>query len=306
MPRQPPRVRPWPINHRMSNAQNTIPILSSIAELDGRYDAWLCDIWGVLHNGESPFADAVEACCTFRDRGSTVVLISNSPRPYGAVARQLEGIGVPQSAYDAIVTSGDMTRQVLIERKGQPFFHLGPERDKAIFQGLDVLIVDLEQAQFVLCSGLYDDLTETPDDYHELHAQFRTRELPMVCANPDLQVERGDRLIYCAGALAAEYEKLGGDVLYTGKPHRPIYDMAVVRIEEAKGSEVPRARILCIGDSIKTDIAGASAAGMDAFFVASALHIEGANDEVPLSAAVLSELFSGSAVRPVAAQKSLK
>lgn len=290
----------------MSSAQDTVPILSSITELAGRYDAWLCDIWGVMHNGEHPFTDAVEACGRFREGGGVVVLISNSPRPCVAVARQLAEIGVPESAYDAIVTSGDMTRQVLIERKGQPFFHLGPERDKAIFEGLDVLIVELDASDFVLCSGLYDDLTETPDDYHEVFAQMRARDLQMVCANPDLQVERGNRLIYCAGALAEEYEKLGGEVVYTGKPHLPIYDMAVIRIGKAKGSRVPRARILCIGDSVRTDIAGAASSGMDALFVASALHIEGANDEEPLSEAALAELFSGSAVRPVAAQKSLK
>ncbi len=290
----------------MSSPQNTIPILSSISELAGRYDAWLCDIWGVVHNGERPFADAVKACSRFREEGGVVVLISNSPRPCVAVARQLDEIGVPESAYDAIVTSGDMTRQVLIERKGQPFFHLGPERDKAIFVGLDVPIVDLDGSEFVLCSGLYDDLTETPDDYEELFSKMRSRGLQMICANPDLQVERGDRLIYCAGALAAEYEKLGGEVIYTGKPHLPIYDMAVEQIVGAKGSGVPRTRILCIGDSIRTDIAGATAAGMDALFVASALHIEGANDGSPLREADLENAFSESQSRPVAAQKSLR
>jgi HAD superfamily hydrolase (TIGR01459 family) len=290
----------------MSSAQNTIPILSSISELAGQYDAWLCDIWGVVHNGENPFADAVEACKNFRAGGGVVVLISNSPRPCDAVGHQLAEIGVSESAFDAIVTSGDMTRQVLVERKGQPFFHLGPERDKAIFVGLDVLIVELDESEFVLCSGLYDDLTETPDDYKELFSQMRSRGLQMICANPDLQVERGSRLIYCAGALAAEYEKLGGEVIYTGKPHLPIYDMAVDKVAEAKGSGVPRARILCIGDSIKTDIAGATVAGMDALFVASALHIEGANDDSPLRDEDLENAFSTSAIRPVAAQKSLK
>ncbi len=289
----------------MSSAKNTIPILSSITELRGQYDAWLCDIWGVVHNGEHPFADAVKACNRFRSGGGAVVLISNSPRPCAAVARQLSEIGVDESAYDAIVTSGDMTRQVLIERNGQPFFHLGPERDTSIFEGLEVLIVELDGSEFVLCSGLYDDLTETPDDYKELFLKMKSQSLQMVCANPDLQVERGNRLIYCAGALAAEYERLGGEVIYTGKPHQPIYDMAVEQVADAKGGKVPRARILCIGDSIKTDIAGATAAGMDALFVASALHIEGANDETPLRAADLEIAFSNSPVRPVAAQKNL-
>jgi HAD superfamily hydrolase (TIGR01459 family) len=283
-----------------------IPILSSITELAGDYDAWLCDIWGVVHNGEQPFTDAVEACSRFRASGGVVVLISNSPRPCWAVESQLEEIGVQDNVFDAIVTSGDMTRQILIARTGHPFFHLGPERDKPIFEGLDVQIVDQEQAQFVLCSGLYDDLSETPDDYRDLLEHFIKRNLPMVCANPDLQVERGDKLIYCAGSLAAEYEKLGGEVLYTGKPHGTIYDLAVEQVGEAKVSDVPRSRILCIGDSIRTDIVGADSAGMDALFVASALHIDGANDDSPLSKEVLAELFSKSPVRPVGAQKSLK
>lgn len=289
----------------MSNPTNAIPILSSITELAGQYDAWLCDIWGVVHNGERAYADAVKACAGFRSAGGVVVLISNSPRPRAAVIRQLSAIGVDEDAYDAIVTSGDMTRQVLIERKGQPFFHLGPARDRSIFEGLEVLVAELDGSAFVLCSGLYDDLSETPDDYKDLLQKIRRQGLQMVCANPDLQVERGDRLIYCAGALAAEYERLGGEVLYTGKPHQPIYDMAVEQASAVNGVSTPRARILCIGDSIKTDMAGAAAAGMDALFVASALHIEGANDATPLLSGDLEAAFSHSRFRPVAAQKNL-
>lgn len=289
----------------MTTAQRDIPILSSIADLAGRYSVWLCDIWGVMHNGESPFPRAVDACRRFREERGLVVLLSNSPRPCGRVALQLAEIGVPDAAYDAIVTSGDTTRQVLIERKGQPFFHLGPERDKTTFEGLDVLIVDLEQAHFVLCSGLYDDLTETPDSYKELLAQIRGRDLPMICANPDLQVERGNRLIYCAGALAAAYEKLGGEVVYTGKPHKPIYDLALARIAEVKGAKVRRSEILCIGDGLRTDMAGASAARMDALYVASALHFDGANSDAPLEGSAVSALFSESSAKPVAAQKNL-
>lgn len=287
------------------NAHEPIPIMQSIEAVASRYDAWLCDIWGVLHNGVRPFEPAEHACCSYRKGGGTVVLISNSPRPGGAVAQQLEQIGVSEEAYDAIVTSGDTTRHVLVERRDEPVFHLGPERDKPLLQGLELQLVDLDDASLVLCSGLYDDLTETPDDYADVFSRMRDRDLEMVCANPDVQVERGDRLIYCAGALAEAYETLGGTVIYTGKPHAPIYDMAMARVAEAKGRRVPAKDILCIGDSLRTDVAGASAAGMDVVFVASALHIDGTHDEQPLRAGALQRVFEGSPVRPIAAQKRL-
>lgn len=290
----------------MTAAQDTIPVIASVAPLAKRYDAWLCDIWGVVHNGEQPYMEAADACIRFREQGGIVVLISNSPRPFEAVARQLAGIGVPQGCYDAIVTSGDTTRQVLAGRKDEPLFHLGPGRDKPLLEGLDVRVVDLEHAAYVLCSGLYDDLTETPDDYAEMLSGMKARELPMVCANPDLQVERGDRLIYCAGALAAAYEQIGGEVLYTGKPHPPIYELALARIRAVKGAGVSRSRVLCIGDGIKTDMVGAMAAGMDALYIASALHMEGSDGDEPLDAGELQSAFAGLGMRPVAAQKRLR
>lgn len=287
------------------SAPETIPVIDSIGSLAGGYDAWLCDIWGVLHNGERPFAEADHACRTFREHGGTVVLISNSPRPGSAVSRQLAQIGVSDDSYDAIVTSGDTTRHVLAKRSGDPLFHLGPDRDKPLLEGLDLRLVDVEDADFVLCSGLYDDVTETPEHYGELLSRFRARDLEMVCANPDIQVERGERLIYCAGALAQAYEQLGGRVIYTGKPHAPIYEKAIEQIGNVKGRDVAPERILCIGDNLKTDIAGAAEAGMDVVFVASALHVEGTHDETPLTEAALSLVFAGVAARPIAAQKRL-
>jgi HAD superfamily hydrolase (TIGR01459 family) len=290
----------------MKTALTAIPILSSVANLSEKYQAWLCDIWGVMHNGMHPFAGASDACARFREQGGVVVLLSNSPRPQGAVSHQLAQIGVPETCFDAVVTSGDVTQQILADRRSQSFFHLGPERDKAIYDGLGMQPVELEAADYVLCSGLYDDLTETLADYADLFQDLRARKLPMLCANPDLQVERGDRLIYCAGALAAEYERLGGEVLYTGKPHLPIYERALELISDVKGAPVPRSKILCIGDGLKTDIAGAVAAGMDCVFVASALHVQGSGEEDNLDPAVLDELFSGVKVLPVAALKKLQ
>jgi len=285
--------------------QQEIPVLSSIAGLAGGYDAWLGDIWGVLHNGERPFPGALDACRRFREAGGIVVLISNSPRPRSAVEAQLAHIGVPAECYDAVVTSGDTTRELMARRPGERVFHLGPARDKPLIEGLDVVLDDVEGAEYVLCSGLYDDMRETPDDYAELLARLMSRELLMICANPDLMVEKGDALIYCAGALAAAYEKLGGKVIYTGKPHKPIYDMALAYITKKKGAPAGRSKILCIGDGVKTDIAGAAAAGLDALFIASALHIDGANSDAPLDADMLNALFYESGIKPVAAQKRL-
>lgn len=290
----------------MNKAAPAIPILTSVASLSDKYQAWLCDIWGVMHNGMRPFASASDACTRYKEQGGVVVLLSNSPRPHAAVTHQLAEIGVPETSFDAVVTSGDVTQQILTERGDQVFFHLGPERDKAIFDGLGMKPVELKEADFVLCSGLYDDLTETPADYTSLFSDLRERDLPMLCANPDLQVERDDRLIYCAGALAAEYEKLGGEVLYTGKPYLPIYERALDRISKIKGATVPREQILCIGDGLKTDMAGAAAAGMDSLFVASALHVEGSGDECDLNPATVSKLFSAATELPVAALKKLQ
>ena len=287
-------------------APDTIPVISSIGSIADSYDAWLCDIWGVLHNGERPFVEADHACRTFREHGGSVVLISNSPRPGDSVSQQLAQVGVSRESYDAIVTSGDTTRHVLAERSSDPLFHLGPDRDKPLLDGLELRLVDADGADFVLCSGLYDDLTETPEHYAELLSRLRARDLEMVCANPDIQVERGNRLIYCAGALADAYEKLGGRVIYTGKPHAPIYEMAIGQIAQVKGREVAPDRILCIGDSLKTDITGAAEAGMDVVFVASALHIEGTHDDTPLTEEALSLVFANFAARPVAAQKRLQ
>lgn len=290
----------------MNTASAAIPVLSSVASLAEKYQAWLCDIWGVMHNGVRPFASACDACARFREQGGVVVLISNSPRPRGSVARQLAMIGVPENSYDAVVTSGDVTQQVLMERRDQAFFHLGPDRDKEIFNELEIEPVELEEAQYVLCSGLYDDQTQTPADYTDLLLDLRARGMAMVCANPDLQVERDDRLIYCAGALAAEYEKLGGEVVYTGKPYQPIYERTLARISELKNVSVSRSKILCIGDGLKTDMAGAAAAGMDSLFVASALHVQGSSEDGDLDPAVVAQLFRGITPLPVAALKNLR
>src|SRR5262245_7460983 len=200
-----------------------IPILSSIAELTASSDAWIVDIWGVMHNGARAYPTAARACARFRAAGGTVVLLSNAPRPFAEVVPHMASLGVPAAAYDAGVTSGDVTREMLGAWQGRRLLLIGPERDLGLLAGLDVRSATAAEADIVLCSGLYDDERETPADYAGLLATLAGRGVPMICANPDILVERGDKLIYCAGALAADYAARGGEVSYAGKPHLAVY-----------------------------------------------------------------------------------
>ena len=255
----------------MSSLPSLLPQFSALAP---DYDVLLCDVWGVVHNGLAAFPDACDALMRARARGATVILITNAPRPSEVVAGQLDHFHVPPEAYDAIVSSGDVTRSVIETRRGKSLHHLGPERDRPIFSGLNVTFAPLETADYVVCTGLEDDDVETPDDYRVRLQAMLERKLFMVCANPDVVVERGDKLVYCAGALADLYATMGGEVLYAGKPYRPIYDMALKRAEEASGREVPLSRVLAIGDSLRTDLKGAHTAGIDFLFVTSGIHGE--------------------------------
>lgn len=290
----------------MDASAPAIPVIDSVADLARRYDAWLCDIWGVMHNGERAHGEAAEACRRFRAQGGAVVLISNSPRPAPNVVRQLDRFGVPREAYDSVATSGDVTRALVRDRPGARVFHLGPDRDRPIFEGLDVALVGPEEAEIVVCSGLVNDATETPDDYAALLAALRARALPMICANPDLKVERGERLVYCAGALAEAYAAMGGTVTHAGKPHRPLYELAFRRLAEHLGRPVDRRRVLAIGDGLKTDMAGAAANGLDALFIASALHLDAGARQRRLDEAQVAALFEGEPSPPIAAMDGLK
>jgi HAD superfamily hydrolase (TIGR01459 family) len=278
----------------------SIPILSSVAALARESDAWICDVWGVLHNSVNAFGAASEACRRFRGCGGVVVLLSNAPRPAALVQKHLDGLGVLRDAYDAIVTSGDLTRTLVHERRGEPLFHLGPERDIPLFQGLGVRFTDASHAHLVVCTGLFDDEHETPENYAAMLGALAARNVPMICANPDLTVERGERLVYCAGALAEAYERLGGSVTYAGKPHLPVYALVIEQIAKLKGCAVPRTRVLAIGDGIHTDIRGAANAGVRSIFIASAIHVDG-----PLDSPTLNRLFEGSDARPIAAMPAL-
>ncbi len=260
--------------------------ISGLGEISDRYDAIFCDVWGVIHNGMSAYRPAAEALARFRALGKTVILISNAPRPGLSVIGQLDRLGVPRTAYDDIITSGDLTRAIVAERAGERVFHLGPERDLPIFEGLDAAFAGPDEAAYCVCSGLYDDDADTVADYQPLLETMRARDLLMVCANPDIVVERGDRLLPCAGAIAQAYEGLGGAVVYNGKPHRPVYETAMARITALGGPAEPiPSRILAIGDAIRTDIAGALAIGAHTLFIARGIHThELGLDRLPLNA----------------------
>lgn len=263
------------------------------------YDVVLCDVWGVVHNGLAAFPAACDALMRFRASGGTAILITNAPRSGEAVGRILDRLKVPRDAYDAIATSGDVTRGVVKARLAERVFHLGPERDLSIFAGLNVQFAPPETADYVVCSGLFDDTIETPESYRELLAALRARSLFMVCANPDIVVERGDALVYCAGALADAYAGLGGKVLYCGKPHPPIYDLALATATALRNGKAPcRERVLAIGDSVRTDLKGAASFGLDCMFVTSGIHAEEYGSREAPDLAALNAMFAAGGVKP--------
>jgi HAD superfamily hydrolase (TIGR01459 family) len=217
----------------------------------------------------------------------------------------LDRLGVPRAAYDGIVSSGDVTRALIAARAGARVFHIGPERDLGLFEGLDAPIAPLERADYAVCSGLTDDTVETPHDYRDLIARMRARSLPMICANPDVVVERGDKLVYCAGAIADPYAAAGGEVIYAGKPYRPIYEQALALAEAARGGPVERHRLLAIGDSVRTDLKGAAAFGIDCLFVTAGIHAEELGNRHDPDAAALSGIFAAAGVAPKAVMHRL-
>jgi len=281
------------------------PLIPHFSALASDYDVLLSDVWGVVHNGVAAFPAACDTLMRARARGAVVVFITNAPRQSEVVARQLDRLHVPREAYDAIVSSGDVTRSVLEPRAGQSMFHIGPERDRSIYSGLNLHFAPLEQADFVICSGLDDDDTETPDDYRDRLELMRKRKLFMVCGNPDVVVERGDRLVYCAGSIADLYATLGGEVLYAGKPYRPIYDLALAKAEAASGRKVPLKRVLAIGDSVRTDLKGARTAGIDFLFVTSGIHAEELGGRERPNSKALSGVFAAAGEMPKAVMQQL-
>ncbi len=253
---------------------------AGLSDIAADYDALLCDAWGVIHDGVRLFPGVEDALTRFRARRGPVIILTNAPRPASVIPPQLDRLGLARAAYDGVVTSGDATRAAIRKFAGAPLFKIGPEKDEKLYEGLSVEFAPLDRAGAIICTGLFDDERETPDDYRAMLTDAAARGLPMVCANPDIVVRWGDRLIYCAGALAALYASLGGDVIYGGKPYPPIYDLALQHAAHAAGNAVGRARILAIGDGVATDIAGANRNGLASLYIAGAGGVhEGAGDE---------------------------
>jgi HAD superfamily hydrolase (TIGR01459 family) len=245
---------------------------AGLSALTDRYDVLLCDVWGVIHNGRESFPAACDALVRFRAHHGPVILISNAPRPSAAVVSQLDFLGVPREAWSAFVTSGDATRGLLAQRAPGPVWQVGREQDEALYEGLGLIAGGPGDAAFVSVTGLEDDEVETPEDYRDRLAIAAARGLPLICANPDHVVQRGDKLIYCGGALADLYARLGGTVLMAGKPFGPIYDLALAEAAALKGGLVDRARVLCIGDGVITDVKGANDQNLDCLFIAKGIH----------------------------------
>ena len=283
----------------------SIRLLNGLSDIASHYDALICDVWGVVHDGHHAHDAACDALRRFRRNHGPVVLLTNAPRVPAAVQEQFAGIGVPTDSYDSIVSSGGAARAELARRAAGgrlSLYYIGTDRDVSIFEGLDVALVPLDQADVVLCTGLRDDDGEAPADYADELARVAARGLTMLCANPDLVVHRGARLYWCAGALARDYAALGGPVIYYGKPHGPVYDMARIEVAALRKG-VAATRPLAIGDGMPTDIKGANTQGLDTLFIADGIHGE---EIEPYTPAHLDELLGRNGLTAIAALRDLK
>lgn len=268
----------------------SVPILTEAGALLARYDVLISDVWGVVHDGVLALGPACDALMAYREGGGTVVLLSNAPGPSSQIAGVLDDKRVPRAAWDRLVTSGDVTRALIAKTHLRKAYHIGWQEDRAVFEGFDIALVGEEEAQFVVATELNDCRRETPEQYRPLLQRFAARGLPFICGNPDLVVHVGHDLLPCAGALATIYEELGGQVAWAGKPHRPAYDLALAAAREARGGrELDPARVLVIGDAVRTDLAGARMMGFDSLFIAGGIH----RDETIRDGAVVPEGLAG-------------
>lgn len=280
------------------------PALSRFAPLASAYDVALCDVWGVLHDGLTAHLAAADALTRFRAAGGVVVLVSNAPRASGWVIEHLDGYGVPRSAWDAVITSGDVARHMLAERGATRVHHIGPMRDVPLFGDERIERVGPEDTAVAVVTGLTDDAVEIPEDYRPRLEALKARGATLICANPDLVVQIGDKLLWCAGALADMYRDMGGETHYAGKPYAPIYDAAVDLAADIAGRLVDRGRVIAIGDAVRTDLAGATAAGIDCLFVADGIHGDELGRGSP-DPAKLAALFAEHGYAPVAVTPQL-
>lgn len=286
----------------MSDDLAQSPVFARFAPLAHAYDVALCDVWGVLHDGLAAHQAAGDALTRFRAQGGAVVLVSNAPRASDWVISHLDGYGVPRSAWDAVITSGDVTRHMLAERGATRVHHIGPERDVPLFGDERIERVSVEDAAVAVVTGLVNDQSEVPEDYRPRLEALKARGLPLICANPDLVVQIGDQLLWCAGSLADMYRDMGGETHYAGKPYAPIYDAALDVAADILKRGVDRGRVIAIGDAVRTDLAGATSAGIDCLFVADGIHGDelgrGSPDPEKLSALFAEHGYAPVAVTP--------
>ena len=277
-----------------SNSGSSTPAILEHAEpLLAGYDVLFCDVWGVVHNGRSAYVDGCTALHRFRQRGGTVILVSNAPRTAPIVDKILASKGVPGNCWDAIVSSGDLARHHATEMGFADVHHIGPDRDLDVFDNSGLTRVTLGEAQAVFCTGLIHDRQETGEDYRERLAPALARATPFICANPDLVVDVGGDLLPCAGAVAKVYEDMGGDVFWAGKPYASAYGAAMAKAAQLRGSDVDKDRILAIGDSVRTDVAGAAAFGVDVLFIGQGIHRDLVMPSGYIDEPALTELFAG-------------
>ena len=283
-----------------------LTVLPGLRAWADRYDAILCDVWGVLHDGVNVHPDAADALQRFRAGGGRVLLLSNAPRPGHLVIEQLEGMGVPRDAYDDALSSGDVARAWLMDRPNLPIGLITAAMHEPTLEGIPLQIVGPEAAEYLLVTAMEDDETESPEDYREILSRYREADVPLVCANPDYVVERGGRLIYCAGALADMYRDMGGEVIDTGKPSSLIYDTALQRLRDLRGEQIALDRLLAIGDAVRTDAKGAADLGCDLLFMAQGIHADDVLRDGEIDQGAAATLFSKAGVQPRAIQTKLR
>jgi len=254
-------------------------ILNDFKQISNQYKSVFCDLWGCLHNGKESFQKSLDALLNFKKNGGIVILLTNSPRPSETVKKQIEHLGIAKFYFDEIVTSGDAAQLALFSGEfGKNIFHIGTKHDLSFFEirpkllstPINVNLVDISKASSIVCTGLFNNLVEQPSDYDEIIFEGISRQLPFLCANPDIQVDFGHQRLWCAGAIAENYEKSGGTSLYFGKPHKPVYDLALKKLHEINPT-VSKSEIICIGDGILTDILGGISYGLDTLFVTGGL-----------------------------------
>ena len=248
--------------------------LKGISEISDKFDVYFIDLWGVIHNGVQCYPEALKVLEKLKEQNKKIVLISNAPRPAAVVKVFLETIGLKSSCYDFLVTSGDITREYIsLNSSKKNFYHLGPTRDIDLFKDLNVTLTSKEECEEIICTGLVSDEEEKLQDYKTLLDFFLNKKIPLICANPDEVVARGEKIVFCAGALANQYKKEGGVVRYFGKPYSEIYSFALKKIRAHKDfKDKKEINTLVIGDNIKTDIKGANLSNLDSVLILNGIY----------------------------------